>query len=805
MAMSRRKQLHPKSLKEGDETIFVLPDELKCDEETHEIIARIDIEQGHRLGPFPAIAVSCQQQRLSTDSDSMNGSSSGGGSSMIMQIDNEINEHHIQSFQLLDNKHNWLARCSILNHSSTNFDINFQDDQIFIILTQSITTGTRLCTNIVILPKLINTEDCQIKQEIKINMNSITDDIKVKEEPIESEEEQQPQQQQLDLSSSSNIKSESPIISNNSTKSKETKKLHPLIFICDDCGIRYSNRSTLDAHRQHYCIKRGETKKSHSTDSTMIVKTKSMKRKHIDTSDSSSSPTKRLSTPSNDSYCSECDILFSKPDNLLQHKLYYCRTKSTSLTSTSSSLRQINEQNISNSFRPPIPFDRPIQIGQFIYVPVPIVSSQVENTEQALSPSTNDNKPLDLSKPKKIVDECEKSTSPLDLTIEKPTNLFNLLNSSTITKSTNHVQQQIYECDYCSIRFSSLKTLHAHQENYCIEYRKQKKPTNNNNLSINETNSIVNDSNRSQSPPISISKTVPLSPNDTTISSTHLPPHRSSPFMCRLCKYRGNTLRGMRMHFKFHLSNNEPCTDDDIIITPTINNNSLSIPTSQLLLKCKICSAMFDQEDTLLNHIKYVHTKESLLECLECQSRFCSKWNLLRHMKLTHTNIKCDEEEQQQQQQDADDNNELNESHFHMNESKIDQKLDEDLDLSSSSTTSSTNNEKLSDPVNLTRNVLIESMDINSIKKISDGFSIKKKFACPYCHIKFGSIDTLKQHMTKYCSSRPTNDEQLNTKKKTPETYCSSCQIPFRHKSSYDAHKMYYCRGSNKAHVKIQG
>jgi hypothetical protein len=52
MAMSRRKQLHPKSLKgicekkkikiflilldifkEGDETIFILPDELKCDEE----------------------------------------------------------------------------------------------------------------------------------------------------------------------------------------------------------------------------------------------------------------------------------------------------------------------------------------------------------------------------------------------------------------------------------------------------------------------------------------------------------------------------------------------------------------------------------------------------------------------------------------------------------------------------------------------------------------------------------------------------------------------------------------------------
>ncbi len=185
--------------------------------------------------------------------------------------------------------------------------------------------------------------------------------------------------------------------------------------------------------------------------------------------------------------------------------------------------------------------------------------------------------------------------------------------------------------------------------------------------------------NRSQSPPISstISKSLPLSPNNS-LNSSHLPPHRSSPFMCRLCKYRGNTLRGMRMHFKFHISNNEPCTDDDIIITSTINNPlpiSTTTTSSQLLLKCIICSAMFDHEDPLINHIKCVHTKESLLECLECQSRFCSKWNLLRHMKLTHTNIKCDEEEQ-------DDNDEhmlSNESQFILNGSNNDdQKLDED-------------------------------------------------------------------------------------------------------------------------------
>ena len=224
----------------------------------------------------------------------------------------------------------------------------------------------------------------------------------------------------------------------------------------------------------------------------MPAKIKSIKRKHFDRNDSSPSPPKRLSIPSNDVYCSECDILFSKPDNLLQHKLHYCRTKSSSAPAIRSTLNETN-------FRPPIPFDRPIQIGQFIYVPVPIVPSQMDASDRSLSPIDNDNKPLDLSKPKKSNDAGEQrqkstnnlSTSPLDLTMEKSTNLFHILNS-TSTKLSNAIQQQIYECEFCSIRFSSLKTLHAHQENYCIEYRKQKKMAANNESS----QSLLNDNNR---------------------------------------------------------------------------------------------------------------------------------------------------------------------------------------------------------------------------------------------------------------------------------------------------------------------
>ena len=178
------------------------------------------------------------------------------------------------------------------------------------------------------------------------------------------------------------------------------------------------------------------------------------------------------------------------------------------------------------------------------------------------------------------------------------------------------------------------------------------------------------------------------------------------------------------MHFKFHLSNNEPCSDADIIIKPSIKPTSF--PTAYLL-KCTICSAMFDYEQILLNHLKCVHTNENLLECLECQSKFCSKWNLIRHMKLSHTNMKYEEDEEE---------------------------------------------EKLSDSMNL--------------------IDIKKRFSCQFCHIKFANIETLKQHMMNYCSSRPSTNDLLTSDQ--IETYCSSCHISFQHKTSYNAHKMYYCR-----------
>lgn len=174
---------------------------------------------------------------------------------------------------------------------------------------------------------------------------------------------------------------------------------------------------------------------------------KGIKRKSTDITDSPSTSTKNLSLLSNNTYCHECNILFSKADNFIQHKLNYCQKNS--------SLCNVKPKSISNS--------RPVQIGQIIYVPIPVMPSKFDSAK-------HDHNPLDLSKQKKLTDGYGRlfvsSNLPLDLSSE---------NTKRIPQ-----QQQLYQCEYCSVCFHSSETLHAHQDNYCIEYQKYKKKDYNN-------------------------------------------------------------------------------------------------------------------------------------------------------------------------------------------------------------------------------------------------------------------------------------------------------------------------------------
>lgn len=67
---------------------------------------------------------------------------------------------------------------------------------------------------------------------------------------------------------------------------------------------------------------------------------------------------------------------------------------------------------------------------------------------------------IDLSMKRKFNEISRFSTSSKPLDLSKP-------------KKFKQIDTQIYPCRFCSIEFRSSKTLRAHQENYCVKYRKQ--------------------------------------------------------------------------------------------------------------------------------------------------------------------------------------------------------------------------------------------------------------------------------------------------------------------------------------------
>lgn len=197
----------------------------------------------------------------------------------------------------------------------------------------------------------------------------------------------------------------------------------------------------------------------------------------------------------------------------------------------------------------------------------------------------------------------------------------------------------------------------------------------------------------------------------------------------------------MELHLKLHSIDQKSCSDDGTLPV------ALPIPIpSQILFKCFICSAMFESEEVLLNHMRSVHANEQSIECLACRSRFSSRWNLIRHLKLSHTNMKSDE------------------NHL-------------DPILNNAKTSKHSDNQKNYLPIALQ----------------------SKSFTCPYCSVKFRRAETLKQHMTIYCSARP-DKNSLSTNK----TFCTVCEVSFQHQQAYEAHKLYYCPAKSSLHLNLE-
>lgn len=119
-------------------------------------------------------------------------------------------------------------------------------------------------------------------------------------------------------------------------------------------------------------------------------------------------------------YFERCDTAFAKKEHWMQPKLSACHANS--------SLHSPNGQSA--------PFERPTRA----------------------QPRT-----LDLSQREKAKNKSN----------EKRRSVHFSVNAFTGPETT-HRPKQYHPCDHCSIRFSSLRTLLAHRENYCIGSRRDK-------------------------------------------------------------------------------------------------------------------------------------------------------------------------------------------------------------------------------------------------------------------------------------------------------------------------------------------
>lgn len=175
-------------------------------------------------------------------------------------------------------------------------------------------------------------------------------------------------------------------------------------------------------------------------------------------------------------------------------------------------------------------------------------------------------------------------------------------------------RQTLFPCDACQLAFSKKTTRDAHRQHYCLESARHVTP-----LDLSK-------------PKASVSKQI---------------------YSCDFCSIRFSSLKVLRAHQENYCL--DKCRSvslgeerlDSFVWFSRAWRRYRSWTGSEVLLRCTICSAMFDGEETLFSHMKGVHANVDLIECLACRSRFCSEWNLLRHLRLSHTNIKEEKDRRQ--------------------------------------------------------------------------------------------------------------------------------------------------------------
>lgn len=399
--------------------------------------------------------------------------------------------------------------------------------------------------------------------------------------------------------------------------------------------------------------------------------------------------------PHSVSKCVDCNIVFYKHENYIIHKKHYCSSRQT----CSNSVDDVDETSKDSE-------------------EMSMTNAKSQATKEFGSPTNDQSEPEKSSCVPK--ESKESSAAPSREMIEPEPKQSN--SRSTVRSPVEEKNCQ-YVCDPCKIRFSSTSTLAAHKEFYCPFAQEGRNPSGNMPRDNDEDKnshdeSMVKCSRCGASFPSAkilrlhyctgVTTHVPLlrcpycdyvTQTENRISE-HLKVHMpSKAYRCTLCGYRGNTVRGMRMHGKMHIDNGEDFSDEHMVeieeppLVPIIFNNpneatSTNVEAELIRLKnepykrrrsrksyeksehmtsirepspknvCVFCGQPFNDNTSLAMHMRihemvaYHAASSRNLKCHFCEYVAETFPSLMIHVEHKHLkDVKLDDEKGQRQEQ----------------------------------------------------------------------------------------------------------------------------------------------------------
>ncbi|KNC30202.1 Zinc finger protein ush [Lucilia cuprina] len=298
-------------------------------------------------------------------------------------------------------------------------------------------------------------------------------------------------------------------------------------------------------------------------------------------------------------------------------------------------------------------------------------------------------------------------------------------------------------------------------------------------------------------------------------SRKHMETHGTvKAFRCTICRYKGNTLRGMRTHIRMHFDKKTSDINEEHYMACILEDENIEIPSAaslnqehlvqqlaaaqqqqqqqkQLVAAAAVVAAGLQQQ----HQQQQQQSQQQVFNCDICNYSSTYKGNVLRHMKLVHPHVIPNSPSISPEVGDLDTTETASLSSSHNGDNNMNNFTikSEPLDHHLASNTSpavllnphDNNNSPI--PSNIIHNNPNELM--HHIKSEPMEISIEPSAL----HIPQPPPSTLRSPaIGPPPLLNATPEENINQK------YCQTCDISFNYMKTYLAHKQFYCK--NKLH-----